>query len=429
MRNAHKLSAVEAVKKIKQGDLTAEILMRSCLDRVSERDNEVKAWAHLDPEQAIERARDADERGNKGPLAGIPVAVKDIIDTSDMPTRHGSTIYEFNQPIIDAAVVSKTRSTGGVIMGKTVTTEFAWRNPGATRNPHNLNHTPGGSSSGSAAGIADYQFPLAFGTQTGGSVIRPAAYCGVVGFKPTFGSYDRKGVKELSSYLDTVGIMGRSVQDVALFDSVLRGNGSTNTPSLDNASLRIGVFIPFRESAEHHALLALDAGVQTAEKVGATVVDIATSEKFEILADIHNVVMTGDAGRALAWEYDHQHEKLTQFYTENIALGRAVSDDLLKKAKDEANHARLEQMATLFENVDVLLTLPAPGEAPEGTSLTGDPVFNKVWTMLGFPCVTIPFQMGPSGLPVGLQIVAPAEKDSLAIAASAWLEKAVYQGD
>ena len=138
--------------------------------------------------------------------------------------------------------------------------------------------------------------------------------------------------------------------------------------------------------------------------------------------------MTGDAGRALAWEYDHQHEKLTRFYTENIALGRAVSDDLLEKAKDDANNARQEQMAALFENVDVLLTLPAPGEAPEGTSLTGDPVFNKVWTMLGFPCVTIPFQMGPSGLPVGLQIVAPAEKDSLAIAASAWLEKAVYQG-
>lgn len=365
MNNSHKLSAMEAVQKIKQGQLTAESLIRSCLDRVSERDNMVKAWSHIDPEKAIDRARAADKRGNKGPLAGIPIAVKDIIDTADMPTRHGSTIYEFNQPTIDAAVVSKTRSMGGVIMGKTVTTEFAWRNPGATCNPHNLNHTPGGSSSGSAAGVADYQFPLAFGTQTGGSVIRPAAYCGVVGFKPSFGTYDRNGVKELSSYLDTVGIMARTVQDAAFFDSVLRGNSSTNTPILDNTSLRIGAFVPFRENAEQHALSALESGVRKAEKMGATVVDIVSSKNFEILADIHNVIMTGDASRALAWEYDNKHEQLTQFYTENIALGRAISNELLEQAKNDANRARLEQTDTLFKHVDVLLTLSASGEAPK----------------------------------------------------------------
>lgn len=428
MNNSNKLSAIEAIKKIKQGQLTAESLIRSCLDRVSERDNLVKAWSHIDPEKAIDRARAADKQGNKGPLAGIPIAVKDIIDTADMPTRHGSTIYEFNQPTIDAAVVSKTRSMGGVIMGKTVTTEFAWRNPGATCNPHNLNHTPGGSSSGSAAGVADYQFPLAFGTQTGGSVIRPAAYCGVVGFKPSFGTYDRNGVKELSSYLDTVGIMARTVQDAAFFDSVLRGNSSTNAPILDNTSLRIGAFVPFRENAEQCALSALETGVRKAEKMGATVVDIESSKNFEILADIHNLIMTGDAGRALAWEYDNKHEQLTQFYTENIALGRAVSNELLKQAKNDANRARLEQTDTLFKHVDVLLTLSAPGEAPKGTLLTGDPLFNKVWTMLGLPCVTIPFQKGPSGLPLALQIVAPMNKDSLALVASAWFEKVLSQG-
>jgi len=428
MNNSNKLSAIEAIKKIKQGQLTAESLIRSCLDRVSERDNIVKAWSHIDPEKAIDRARAADKQGNKGPLAGIPIAVKDIIDTADMPTRHGSTIYEFNQPTIDAAVVSKTRSMGGVIMGKTVTTEFAWRNPGATCNPHNLNHTPGGSSSGSAAGVADYQFPLAFGTQTGGSVIRPAAYCGVVGFKPSFGTYDRNGVKELSSYLDTVGIMARTVQDAAFFDSVLRGNSSTNAPILDNTSLRIGAFVPFRENAEQCALSALETGVRKAEKMGATVVDIESSKNFEILADIHNLIMTGDAGRALAWEYDNKHEQLTQFYTENIALGRAVSNELLKQAKNDANRARLEQTDTLFKHVDVLLTLSAPGEAPKGTLLTGDPLFNKVWTMLGLPCVTIPFQKGPSGLPLALQIVAPMNKDSLALVASAWFEKVLSQG-
>jgi len=428
MNNSNKLSAIEAIKKIKQGQLTAESLIRSCLDRVSERDNIVKAWSHIDPEKAIDRARAADKQGNKGPLAGIPIAVKDIIDTADMPTRHGSTIYEFNQPTIDAAVVSKTRSMGGVIMGKTVTTEFAWRNPGATCNPHNLNHTPGGSSSGSAAGVADYQFPLACFTQTGGSVIRPAAYCGVVGFKPSFGTYDRNGVKELSSYLDTVGIMARTVQDAAFFDSVLRGNSSTNAPILDNTSLRIGAFVPFRENAEQCALSALETGVRKAEKMGATVVDIESSKNFEILADIHNLIMTGDAGRALAWEYDNKHEQLTQFYTENIALGRAVSNELLEQAKNDANRARLEQTDTLFKHVDVLLTLSAPGEAPKGTLLTGDPLFNKVWTMLGLPCVTIPFQKGPSGLPLALQIVAPMNKDSLALVASAWFEKVLSQG-
>jgi Asp-tRNA(Asn)/Glu-tRNA(Gln) amidotransferase A subunit family amidase len=425
MKNAHKLSALEAVKKIKKGDLSAEFLMRACLDRVMERDKDVRAWAHIDPEKAIERAFKADETGNKGPLAGIPIAVKDIIDTADMPTCHGSTIYEFNQPTVDAAVVNKTRSMGGVIMGKTVTTEFAWRNPGGTCNPHNLNHTPGGSSSGSAAGIADYQFPLAFGTQTGGSVIRPAAYCGVVGFKPTFGTYDRKGVKELSSYLDTVGIMGRSVKDVAFFDSVLRGNQTSDVTTMANQSPRIGIMVPFYEDAEKYAVVALEAAGKIAEKAGATVIEVPSSKNFEILGDIHNVIMTGDAGRALAWEYDHHSEQLTQFYKENIAAGRATSEDSLKKAKAAADRARREQAAKLFALVDVLITLSAPGEAPKGHAFTGDPLFNKVWTMLGWPCVTIPFETGPSGLPLGVQIIAPMNKDSLALAASAWLEQAL----
>jgi Asp-tRNA(Asn)/Glu-tRNA(Gln) amidotransferase A subunit family amidase len=423
MKNSHKLSAVEAVEKIRHGSLTAEALMRSCLDRVLERDELVKAWAHIDERQAIAGARNADAMGNPGPLAGIPIGVKDIIDTADMPTRNGSTIYESNQPNEDASIVRKTRSIGGVIMGKTVTTEFAWRKPGATCNPHNPEHTPGGSSSGSAAGVADYQFPLAFGTQTGGSIIRPAAYCGVVGFKPTVGTHDRKGVKELSSYLDTIGTMARSIQDVAFFDSALRGLTIPDLKIFDNNPPRIGIMVPFRANAEEHALIALERGLRKAEKSGATVIDIPTSKNFETLGDIHNTVMIGDAGRALAWEADHYPERLSRFYIENIAAGQAISDELLEKAKAEGKSSEREQAAALFEHVDILMTLPAPGEAPKGFDFTGDPLFNKVWTILGWPCVNIPFETGPLGLPLGLQIVAPANEDSLALAASAWLEK------
>ena len=232
------LTATEAIGRIRAGKLTADALMQSCLDRVSERDPVIHAWTHLDVDQALQAAREADAAGNPGPLAGVPVAVKDIIDTAGMPTRHGSTIYGLNRPEADAACVVRTRAAGGVVMGKTVTTEFAWRNPGPTTNPHNPDHTPGGSSSGSAAGVADGQFPLAFGTQTAGSIIRPAAYCGVVGFKPSIHTHDRTGVKELSGYFDTVGVMGRCVGDVALFDYALRGE---TPPDLTHFRTRPGL--------------------------------------------------------------------------------------------------------------------------------------------------------------------------------------------
>ena len=243
MKNSHKLSAVEVVEKIRNGSLTAEVLMRSCLDRVLERDELVKAWAHIDERQAIAGARNADAMGNPGPLAGIPIGVKDIIDTADMPTCHGSTIYEFNQPTVDAAVVNKTRSRGGVIMGKTVTTEFAWRNPGATCNPHNLNHTPGGSSSGSAAAVAAGMVPLALGTQTNGSVIRPASYCGVYGFKPTHGLIPRGGVLRLSRTLDHVGVFARTLEDIALAAEQLVGHDPRDPDT------RVRARIPFVATA------------------------------------------------------------------------------------------------------------------------------------------------------------------------------------
>jgi len=424
MAELNELSAIEAARRIESGDLTAEALMRACLERVAERDETVRAWAHLDPDQAIAGAMAADAAGNPGPLAGLPVAVKDIIDTADMPTRHGSTIYGLNRPNADAAVVTQTRQRGGVVMGKTVTTEFAWRNPGPTGNPHNAAHTPGGSSSGSAAGVADFQFPLAFGTQTAGSVIRPAAYCGAVGFKPSVGTHSREGVKELSSYLDTVGCFARSVEDAAFFDAVLRGGAPAALDGFDTTPPRIGVMVPFRIEAETAALDMLETVWRRAEAAGAAIRDVPSSTDFEALADLQTVVMTGDSGRALEWEYARHPERLTRFYRDNIALGLAMADDALAAAKARADKAREEQ-AALFEGVDVLLTLPAPGEAPLGLGFTGDPLFNRVWTILGWPCVTIPAGSGPNGLPLGAQIIAPAGEDARALAAAAWLEKAL----
>ncbi len=421
MSELHELSAVEGARRIKAGALTAEALMRACLERAAARDEAVRAWAHLDPQAAIAGARAADMAGNPGPLAGIPVAVKDIIDTADMPTRHGSTIYGVNRPNKDAAVVALTRRQGGVVMGKTVTTEFAWRNPGPTGNPHNPAHTPGGSSSGSAAGVADKQFPLAFGTQTAGSVIRPAAYCGGVGFKPSVGTHPRDGVKELSNYLDTVGCFARSVEDVAFFDAALRG---TAPPPLDvfrDTPPRFAVMVPFRIEAEAPALTMLETVWRRAEAAGAEVVDTASSTSFEALADLQTLVMTGDAGRALRFEYERHPERLTRFYRDNIALGLAMSDENLAAAKARADRARKDQ-AALFEGVDFILTLPAPGEAPAGLGFTGDPLFNRVWTLLGWPCVTVPAGSGPNGLPLGAQIVGPAGSDALTLAAAAWLE-------
>ena len=422
MAEPHELSAVAAADMIGSGELTAEALMRSCLDRAAARDARVRAWAHLDHDQALAAARASDGAGNPGLIGGLPVGVKDIIDTADMPTRHGSTIHALNRPNRDAGVVARTRAAGGVVMGKTVTTEFAWRNPGPTRNPHNTDHTPGGSSSGSAAGIADTQFPLAFGTQTAGSVVRPAAYCGVVGFKPTYGTHDRAGVKELCGSLDTVGTMARSVADVALFEAALRGTERFDLDGFRDRAPSFATVVPFRSDAAADALSAFEDAWRAAERAGAGVRDQASSVAFERLADLHNVIMLGEAGRALAWEYEHHPERLIRFYRESIAAGRAVSDQALDAVRGEVERARREWQQTLFADVDLLLTLPAPGEAPADPGFTGDPVFNKLWTLLGWPCVTVPCANGATGLPLGVQVVAPWGADDLALAGAAWLE-------
>ena len=380
------LAAWAALRRIEAGTLTAESLMEACLARITEREPEVGAFIHLDQDAARTAARTA---SGTGPLRGLPVAVKDLIDTADMPTGYGSAIYEDHQPTEDAAVVSRTRSAGGAVIGKTVTTEFAWRRPGKTRNPRNLAHTPGGSSSGSAAAVADFMVPLAFGTQTAGSVIRPAAYCGVVGFKPTFGGYDRRGVKALSGYVDTVGIFARAVEDIALFDGALRGAMPSRLDRFDTAPPRLAIHVPFADRIDEDGAAALERAREAAQTAGASVIGLIDWTRFEAMDPVHATIMTAEAGRALAWEYDNAYDKLSDFYRETIAAGRAIDDAEHYKAMAEADAFRNEAVARL-DNIDAILTVPASGEAPEGLEFTGDPLFNKVWTLLRWPCVTIP---------------------------------------
>ena len=426
MVEACELSALEARQQIKDGTLTSELLIQSCLDRIDRRSDEVGAWTFLDPELALLSAIISDKTGNRGALGGLPVGIKDIIDTSNMPTTYGSSIYGLNQPKRDAACVNYIKERGGIVLGKTVTTEFAWRNPGKTKNPHNLEHTPGGSSSGSAAGVADFQMPLAFGTQTAGSIIRPASYCGVVGFKPTTGTHDRAGVKELSNYLDTVGVFARSVADVSFFDFALRNEAIPDLSIFDEQSPRIGLMVPFRNDASEVVLNNLELVSKIAETKGATITDIPSSTSFERLADIQTVIMLGDAGKALEWEYEFHPERLIQFYKDSIATGQTISTKGLTAMKSKADAAR-EKYMKLFEKIDIILTVSSGDEAPRGLGFTGDPLFNRVWTLLGWPCVNIPFGKGSNELPLGVQVIGPAGSDTKTLAAGAWLESALLQ--
>lgn len=420
----NRLGALEALRAMEAGTLTPEALMDACLNRVAEREAEVGAFIHLDPEQARDAARAA---AASGPLGGLPVAVKDIIDTADMPTGYGSSIYVGHQPADDAAVVARTRAAGGVVMGKTVTTEFAWRNPGKTRNPNGLEHTPGGSSSGSAAAVADFMVPLAFGTQTAGSVIRPAAYCGVVGFKPTFATHDRRGVKELSRYLDTVGVFARSVADIAHFDYALRGEPAPRLDGFDGSAPRLAIHVPFADRIEEDAGEALERVRIAAQTAGASVVGLVDWTAFEAMDDVHARIMTAEAARALAWEYENHADKLTEFYRESIAAGSGVDDVALYQAQADADSFRNDAAARL-DGIDAILTVPAPGEAPVGLESTGDPLFNKIWTLLRWPCVTVPAGQGDQGLPLGVQIVTGYGEDAKALAVADWIERALAAG-
>ena len=414
------ITAVEAVAAIEAGTLTSEKLVRDCLDRIAERDDVVKAWVHLDPDQAIAQARAADAASG-GLLCGIPVGVKDIIDTYDMPTGHNSPIFEGKVPFGDAACVALCRTENAVIMGKTVTTEFANRHPGATTNPHNPAHTPGGSSSGSAAAVADGHVPLAFGTQTGGSVIRPAAYCGVVGYKPTFGDFNRVGIKMQCHSVDTLGLMARTLDDIALFRAAV-----LKLPPVlidrDIGRPRIGVCrSPVWDQAEPETKALIEATATLLSDKGASVVDVSFAPQFTDIIDDHAAITGFESVRNYADERLRNPDKVSdELMSGPMKRGLAVSFERYVAAQRKAT-AFKTHVDSLFDKVDLLLTPSAPGEAPKGLAATGDPVFNSIWTLAGTPCVTLPAGTGPNGLPLGVQLVGLRHHDDRMLSLAAWV--------
>ena len=419
MSGAERLTASEAVPRLSAGTLTAEALTRDCLERARDR-AEVKAWAWLDPKQALAQAKAADRAGRPGLLAGVPVGVKDVIDTVDMPTEHGSPIYRGNRPFADAACVALIRAAGGVILGKTVTTEFANRDPRETVHPHNPAHTPGGSSSGSAAAVADFQVPVGLGTQTGGSTIRPAAFCGVIGYKPSFGEFSRVGIKMQCHNLDTLGLICRSLEDVALMRAVLLAQDRHRVDRASGAP-RIGFCrTPQWERADADTQALLERTATKLAAAGATVRNVAVTPAN--ILDHHRRIFEFEAARNYVYEYEMHGDQLSAALRDGLLTpGRALPLSAYIEAIETAEAFR-RNLDDLFGEFDVLLAPSAIGEAPQGLGSTGDARFNAIWTLAWTPCVTLPAGTGRKGLPLGIQLIGPRFSDEALLDAAAWVE-------
>ncbi|ARP84833.1 amidase [Bordetella genomosp. 9] len=416
----NRLSAVDAVRMLQRRELTAVQLMRACFARIEQREDAVHAWAALDKDAALAHAQELDEGPIAGPLHGLPFGVKDLFDTRDFPTTYGSPIYQDHRPQTDATAVARCRAAGALVAGKTVTTEFATFKAPLTRNPHNPAYTPGGSSSGSAAAVADNMVPFALGTQTAASVIRPAAYCGVVGFKPTFGAIPRDGIKALAPSLDTVGCFTRTVEDAALVASVLMDKPELRRLDYDGPP-RVGIY---RTHQWRHTLPETrDAVTQAAETLArsrAVVQEVDLPPECCSLVQLQSDIMAFETSRSLAVERDQYASQLSPDLLALLEGGDRIAPD-----RHQANLRRAADMyarvANWFERFDVLLTPSAAGEAPFADLGTGDPLFGRVWTMFGLPCIHLPFATGPHGLPVGVQIVARKGEDHRLLCIAKWM--------
>ena len=416
-----RLTATQAASRIRAGTLRPEALMEACLDRIAAREPTVRAFTWFD----AAAARRAAAAARPGPLSGLPVGVKDLFDTADMPSAYGSPIWDGHRPHADSAAVAWTRATGGVVIGKTVTTEFATRKPGPTSNPHNPAHTPGGSSSGSAAGVADFFFPLAFGSQTAGSVIRPAAFCGTVGYKPSFGLISRAGMKPMADSLDTVGVFARSVADCALFAATVSGRDLGDPDRKPDRAPRIGLCrSPSWQHAAPETIALFDRVAATLARAGATVQDRDLPEAFAALETAHPTVMNLESARSLGWELAHAREGISAELMDRLTFGLTRSETEIAAAYATFRHTQ-QTFPGVTEGLDILLTPAAPGEAPNGLGWTGDPTFNYIWTSLHVPCVTVPAGTGPGGLPLGIQIIGRLADDAATLAWSQWIAAAL----
>ncbi|MBL6457869.1 amidase [Belnapia sp. T6] len=418
------LSALDASQRLRDGRLSATALTEALLDRIAAREPSIRAFVHLDPALALRQAAALDARakaGRAGPLHGLALGVKDVLDTADQPSQYGSPIWAGHRPRGDAACVALARRAGAVILGKTVTTEFATRHPGPTANPRKPGHTPGGSSSGSAAGAAAGFFHAGFGTQTAGSIIRPAAYCGAVGFKPSFGTLHRAGMKVMSESLDTIGVIAGSVADAALVMAGLTG-GDYGAPAqrLDRAP-RLGLcWGPAADQASPETRALLERVAGAASRAGAEVTPVEMPPAIAAGYEAHAAVMNGESAEALCWEMDHAAAQLSKGLRERLGWGGGLGAARIAEGRAAFATARAA-FADVVAPFDAILTPSAPGEAPEGLGWTGDPAFNSLWTLLHVPCVTVPMGEGPRGLPLGVQLVAGFGRDREALAWAGWV--------
>jgi Asp-tRNA(Asn)/Glu-tRNA(Gln) amidotransferase A subunit family amidase len=420
-----RLTAHAAAALVRDGRLRPEALMEACLDRIAAREPTVHAFAWFDPEAARRSAAVS----RPGKLHGLPLGVKDVLDTADMPSCYGSPIWDGWRPRADAAAVAWAREAGAVVIGKTVTTEFATRKPGPTANPHALHmgsgHTPGGSSSGSAAGVADFFFPLAYGTQTAGSVIRPAAYCGVVGYKPSFGLVNRSGMKIMSDSLDTIGVLARAVADCALLAGAVSGRDLGDPDRRPDRAPRLGICrTPSWDMAQPETQALLPRIADALARAGAAVSDRELPAEYGTLTEAHPIIMNAESARALGWELAERREQISDQLLERLEFGLRQSPEEIEAAYAVFRRAQ-KGFDNAIEGLDVLITPSAPGEAPPKLHWTGDPAFNFVWTSLHVPCVTVPAGTGPNGLPLGIQIVGRRGEDRAVLAWAGWVAAAL----
>jgi Asp-tRNA(Asn)/Glu-tRNA(Gln) amidotransferase A subunit family amidase len=437
------LTLIEAATAIREGRVASVELVSACLQRVDEVDGRVQAWAFLDRDHALNQAKAADDHRKQGkavgPLHGVPVGIKDIFDTGDMPTEFGSPLWAGRTPRRDAAAVAQLRAAGAVIMGKTVTTEYAYYQPGKTRNPHDPERTPGGSSSGSAAAVAALMVPGAIGSQTNGSVIRPAAFCGVVGFKPTHGLVPRSGALLLSRALDHVGVFARTVGDAALLAETLAGFDHEDPDTRPRARPPLAAvaasepplpprFAFVRTPAWPQAEpVTGPAFAELIEALGGAASEVELGPSFERAVDLHRVVMDVEMAYNLHRDYEQGAEKLSAGLRKLIERGRA--HPAIDYARALAGAAPLNAILdAVFDEYDAILTPAAPGEAPRGLDSTGNPVFCTIWTYLGTPAVTLPLLRGESGMPVGVQLVGRRGNDARLLRTARWLADAVERG-
>ena len=431
------LTATEAVQAIASGRLSSVDLVKSCLAQIADTDASINAWAYLDPESALAQAAECDRIRKAGlgtgPLHGLPVGLKDVIDTRYMPTQRGTDIFKDRQPDKDARLVERLRESGAVIMGKTVTTELAFVHANDTRNPHNPEHSPGGSSSGSAAAVAACHVPLAVGTQTNGSVIRPASFCGTFGFKPTRGVISRAGVLKTSDSLDQVGCFGRSLEDVALLTDALAGYDQADSCSFarPRPQMRAGAQaeapvapdlvwfnLPFYDRLSPDAHEGMEAVLDV---LGPRITRMAAADTLANLVAVQARIHEYEICQHQAAVFDANFEDLSRELQLIVARGRKISeaeytDALAVKASAQTFFDEL------FVEFDAIIAPCATGEAPKFGSGTGDPIFCTLWTLAGLPCVSLPLLVGDNNLPIGVQLIGPIEKDDRLLRTARWLQ-------